>query len=402
MLIQMGEDATPGEVQRVRAIAAGSGRTIREVDGAFVILSDTDATDLGLLELPAVAAVSSFQTPYRLVHRSVRPEGTRVRVGHVEIGGDAFVVAAGPCAVEDARQLDAAADRVAAAGASMLRGGAFKPRTSPYMFQGLHRAGLELLSRAGRRVGLPVVTEVLATEDVGLVADYADMLQIGARNMQNVPLLRAVGSLGKPVLLKRGLSATVEELLLAAEYIALEGNLNIVLCERGIRTFETATRNTLDLGAAALLRDLTHLPVIVDPSHASGRRELVPRMSVAAAATGVSGLLVEVHPHPEHALCDGPQSIPTDAFPGLMAEVQAVLMAQGRRLHAPSDESNVDTQIEIETARLRELDAALVRMIDARVHAGLRIGELRSRIGRPPAPEDDAWGRKVMEIHAAV
>jgi 3-deoxy-7-phosphoheptulonate synthase len=250
----------------------------------------------------------------------------------LEVGGAEFVIAAGPCAVESAAQIRLVAGRVAAAGARLLRGGAFKPRTSPYSFQGLGEKGLRLLSEAGREAGLPTVTEVMTPEDVPLVGAYADALQVGARNMQNFALLKALGSAGKPVLLKRGLSSTVEELLMAAEYVCLHGNPEVILCERGIRTFETATRNTLDFNAVALLKELTHLPVLVDPSHGTGRRNLVGPVSKAAVAVGADGLMVEVHPDPDNALSDGAQSITPNQFVALVREIAPHVLVQGRHL----------------------------------------------------------------------
>ena len=258
---------------------------------------------------------------YRLVARERRPNGTSVRVKELEIGGSELLVAAGPCAIESEAQMLETALAVKRAGANMLRGGAFKPRTSPYAFQGLGLEGLRLLNEAGRMTGLPTVTEVMDPASVGVVCEHADVLQVGARNMQNFDLLKTLGGAGKPVLLKRGLSATIEELLLAAEYVAYHGNPNVILCERGIRTFETATRNTLDLGAVALLKQLTHLPVILDPSHGTGRRELVAPLSKAAAAVGADGLIIEVHPRPEEARCDGAQSLTPAEFSDLVRSV---------------------------------------------------------------------------------
>ena len=282
--------------------------------------------------LAAVLEVRRDSPPYALVSREHRPETSRVRVRDVHLGDTDFVVIAGPCAVEDRATLMSAARAVAGAGATMLRGGAFKPRTSPYSFQGLGREGLELLAEARRATGLPVVTEVVAPEDVELVAEHADMLQIGARNMQNYRLLSAVGDQSHPVLLKRGMMATIEELLLAAEYVLSAGNPRVVLCERGIRTFERATRNTLDVCAVPLLKAETHLPVIVDPSHAAGRRDLVPALARAAVAAGADGLIVEVHPEPERALSDGPQSLTPDSFTKLMKELEILAKAMGRSL----------------------------------------------------------------------
>jgi 3-deoxy-7-phosphoheptulonate synthase len=278
-----------------------------------------------------------------LVARTARPEGSRVLVGGAEIGGPEFIVAAGPCAVETADQMLEAAAGVVVHGARILRGGAFKPRTSPYSFQGLGEQGLRLLADAGRRAGLPTVTEVMTAEDVPLVAQYADALQVGARSMQNFSLLKALGSARKPVLLKRGLSSTIEELLLAAEYVCLHGNPHVILCERGIRTFETATRNTLDLNAVALLKQLTHLPVMVDPSHGTGRRDLVGPMARASAVLGADGLIIEVHPHPDCALSDGPQSITTGDFGMIMRDLKAYLALQGRTIAAVREDYHVTT-----------------------------------------------------------
>ena len=269
------------------------------------------------------------------VLRSARPSGTRVGVGPVEIGGTAFVVAAGPCAVESAAQTEAIAEVVACAGAHLLRGGAFKPRTSPYAFQGLGEPGLSILGRSGARHGLPVVAEVLETSQLASMIDHVDVLQVGARNMQNFALLRALGKVRRPVLLKRGFAATVDEWLLAAEYLLEGGNTQVILCERGIRTFETATRNTLDLASVALVKQLSHLPVLVDPSHATGLRELVIPMTLAAAAAGADGLLVEVHTRPDEALCDGRQALTPELFVELMQRLPAVLQAVGRSLHPP-------------------------------------------------------------------
>jgi 3-deoxy-7-phosphoheptulonate synthase len=278
----------------------------------------------------------------RRVLRSTRPAGTRVTVGSVEVGGPAFVVAAGPCAVETPAQLAEAAAAVANAGGHLLRGGIFKPRTSPYAFQGLGEPGLALLERARVRHGLGLVAEVLDTEQLASMIDHVDMLQVGARNMQNFTLLRALGKVRRPVLLKRGLSATFQEWLLAAEYLLDGGNDQVILCERGIRTFEPAMRNTLDLASVALAKARTHLPVMVDPSHATGMRELVIPMALAAAAAGADGLVVEIHPHPEQALCDGAQALTPELFAELMRRLPSVLSAVGRTLHArPAVAGNV-------------------------------------------------------------
>lgn len=269
-----------------------------------------------------------------LVSRKSRPEGTIVDVNGIHIGSREIVVMAGPCAVEDEEQLSETARNVRAGGASMLRGGAFKPRTSPYSFQGLGREGLEMLERARKQTGLSVVTEVMDTRQVENVSKYADMLQIGSRNMQNFPLLKEVGQSSKPVLLKRGMMATIDEYLHAAEYVLSQGNTRVVLCERGIRTFETSTRYTLDLNAIPLLKERTHLPVIVDPSHGTGIRSLVSPMAKAAVAAGADGLLIEVHYRPEKALCDGSQSLYPEEFNVLMEDLRKVADAIGRSIHA--------------------------------------------------------------------
>lgn len=280
--------------------------------------------------MPGVKEIRPVAPPYPLVSREQHPGPSKVKVDHVTIGGPALVVIAGPCAVESRDQILTVASAVSAAGASMLRGGAFKPRSSPYSFQGLGQAGLELLSEARDATGLRIVTEVVAPDDIGLVARYADVLQVGARNMQNFRLLSAVGEQPHPVLLKRGMMATVEELLLAAEYVVAAGNPRVILCERGIRTFETATRNTLDICAVPVLKEKTHLPVIVDPSHAAGRRELVPALSRAAVAVGADGLIVEVHPDPDTAVSDGRQSMTLDEFAVMMEDVRTIASAVGK------------------------------------------------------------------------
>lgn len=285
--------------------------------------------------LPGVREVRPVAPPYPRVAREAHPEPTVVKVGDVAIGGDEVVVIAGPCAVESEEQVLAAARGVAAAGGRMLRGGAFKPRTSPYAFQGLGVKGLEILASVREATGLPVVTEIVAAEDVADVARLADVLQVGARNMQNFRLLSAVGDQPRPVLLKRGMMSTVEELCCAAEYIVNAGNPRVILCERGIRTFETATRNTLDVSAVPVLRKKTHLPVIVDPSHAAGQTYLVGPLALAGIAAGADGLIVEVHPDPAQALCDGKQALTPDEFAELMQRVRAVAGALGRTCAAP-------------------------------------------------------------------
>ena len=271
----------------------------------------------------------------KLARRDARPERTIVRLASgATFGGDALAIAAGPCSVESREQIEAVAAAVARAGANILRGGAFKPRTSPYAFQGLGQHGLELLRAAADRFGLAVVTEVLDPRDVGAVARHADMLQIGARNMQNFALLREAGECGKPVLLKRGFAATVDEWLMAAEYLLLAGNPNIVLCERGVRSFDPSTRNVLDLSVVPLLAEMTHLPVIVDPSHGTGIARLVEPMALAGIAAGADGLMVEVHPDPANAASDGQQSLTPEAFATLVERLGSVAAAVGRRLPA--------------------------------------------------------------------
>jgi 3-deoxy-7-phosphoheptulonate synthase len=291
-----------------------------------------------LLSFPGVEAVHPVLKPYKLASREFAAEATRVPVGDAELGGEEVVVIAGPCSVEGLDMLRDTARCVADAGARALRGGAFKPRTSPYSFRGMGQEGLEILAQVRSETGLPVVTEVMDTRQVELVASYADVLQVGARNMQNFALLTEVGRLRRPVLLKRGMSATIKDLLLAAEYVMSQGNPNVVLCERGIRTFETATRNTFDLAAIPVLKRETHLPVIADPSHAGGVRRLVEPLSYAAVAAGADGLLIEVHPDPECATSDGEQSLDFGEFRTLMRGVRPFVQA-ARRTLAPAREA---------------------------------------------------------------
>jgi 3-deoxy-7-phosphoheptulonate synthase len=287
---------------------------------------------MALESAPGVESVVPIRQPFKLVGRELKTEKTAIRLDDVVIGGDRFVVMAGPCSVESRTQLLETASAVRKAGAQVLRGGAFKPRTSPYDFQGLEEEGLKILAEARAESGLKICTEVLTPEQVDLVAEYADILQIGARNMQNFALLRRVGRMSKPVLLKRGLAATIRELLMSAEYVVSEGNPNVILCERGIRTFETMTRNTLDMSAVPLLSELSHLPVIVDPSHATGKRSLVGPMSKSAVAAGADGLLIEVHPNPEEAWSDGAQSLTFAEFDELMTVIKRYLAIEERRL----------------------------------------------------------------------
>jgi 3-deoxy-7-phosphoheptulonate synthase len=287
---------------------------------------------LSLQNLECVEAVQRVLQPYKLASRETKPEPTIVPVDGVAVGGRRIVVMAGPCSVESREQVLEVAAKVKAAGASILRGGAFKPRTSPYAFQGLEEEGLRLLAEARRETGLPVVTEVMEPEKVPVVAQYADILQIGARNVQNFSLLRRVAEARKPVLLKRGMATSIQEWLLSAEYILSGGNPHVILCERGIRTFETATRFTMDLNAVPVLKKLTHLPVIVDPSHGTGHWEYVEAMARAAVAAGADGLIIEVHPRPAEALSDGPQSLKPERFAQLMARVRRVAEAVDREV----------------------------------------------------------------------
>jgi len=287
-------------------------------------------SSMGLEVMPGVISVVPIMKPFKLVSREAVGGNSVVKVGNVEVGGRSIALMAGPCAVETPEQMFAAARAVKASGAGILRGGAFKPRTSPYSFQGLEEDGLKILSDAAKQYGLATVTEIIDLQSLDTALKYVDMVQIGARNMQNFRLLQAVGRAGYPVLLKRGLSATMEEWLMAAEYIASEGNASIILCERGIRTFETYTRNTLDLSAVPLVKSLSHLPVVVDPSHATGLRKLVGPMSLAAVAAGADGLIVEVHPEPQKALCDGHQSLSPEEFSKMAGELKTVAAAVGR------------------------------------------------------------------------
>jgi 3-deoxy-7-phosphoheptulonate synthase len=330
MVVVLREDASPdarAEIARLLARAGDAAQPLAD-GAAFRVGAPLPPELAAQLEAhPAVARLAPVTTPYVLASRVAHPQPTRVRVGDVLIGGDQPVVIAGPCAVESEEQVNEAARAARRAGAHLLRGGAFKPRTSPYSFQGLGLRGLELLSQAGRATGLPVVTEVMEPALVEPVAALADVLQVGSRNMQNFPLLRAVGRARRPVLLKRGFAATIEEWLLAAEYILAEGNPDVILCERGVRGFDPQTRNVLDLACVPLLRGLTHLPILVDPSHATGRRDLVLPMGVAAIAAGADGLLVEMHPHPAEALSDAEQAISPGELQRLIARVNAVRAA---------------------------------------------------------------------------
>jgi 3-deoxy-7-phosphoheptulonate synthase len=288
---------------------------------------------LALSSAPGVEEIVRISHPYKLAARSIRPEGTVLDLGKgVMIGGTEVIVAAGPCAVESAEQIASIAASVAKAGAKLLRGGAFKPRSSPYSFQGLGEEGLKMMRDAADKNGLLVVSEVMDPSQIELMLPYVDVLQVGARNMQNYHLLRGLGDVDRPVLLKRGMSGTIEELLLSAEYIMAGGNYKVILCERGIRTFETALRNTMDIAAIPVLKSLSHLPVVADPSHGTGKRDKVTALARAAVAAGADGLIIEVHPDPERALSDGVQSLYPDQFTQLMKEIRAIALAVGRRV----------------------------------------------------------------------
>lgn len=337
MLVIMKDHASSPDIQHIVDLLTEAGAEAHlsqgEVKTVIGVIGDREVIyRLEFEGLPGVERVIRVLKPYKLVSRDFQTEPTVVRVRDTAIGGGAFGVIAGPCSVESEPQMFDVARAVKAAGATMLRGGAFKPRSSPYAFQGLGVEGLKLLRAAGDEVGLPVVTEVLDVRDAAVVADYADILQVGARNMQNFMMLEELGTMDRPVLLKRGLAATIEELLSAAEYILKGGNRNVILCERGIRTFETFTRNTLDLSAVAGLKLLTHLPVIADPSHAAGRRDLIATLSNASVAAGADGLMIEVHPDPEHARCDGPQSLTPPAFAAVMDGLRPRMALEGKTL----------------------------------------------------------------------
>jgi 3-deoxy-7-phosphoheptulonate synthase len=335
LLIVMGAGATADQTEHVVARLAEAGVSSRVATGrdATVIgaIGERDLlASLPLEAYPGVEHVVPIVKPYRLVSRELAADPTVIEVDGRKIGDSFFGLIAGPCTVEYREQTMETARAVAAAGATMLRGGAYKPRTSPYTFQGLGAAGLDILAEARAETGLPLVTELLDPRDVEAVIEIVDVIQIGARNMQNFTLLSEAGRAAKPVLLKRGPSASIEELLMAAEYVMKEGNERVILCERGIKTFETALRYTLDLGAVPVLKHETHLPVIVDPSHAAGRRDLVLPLARAAVAAGADGIIVESHPRPEEALCDGPQQIPTDQFGEFAREVIAVVELMGK------------------------------------------------------------------------
>jgi len=338
MLVVMSQTASDADIQRVIGTIEEMGYEARPIPGrqrtAIGLIGNDGKVDGTRLEsLPEVSQVIHVSQPYKQVSREWRADPTVVRLPNgIEIGGNAVVIMAGPCSVEGEAQIIEIAHRVKAAGATILRGGAFKPRTSPYAFQGLGKEGLRLLALARQETGLAIVTEALETDTVELVAEHADIIQIGARNMQNYPLLRRAGRTGKPVLLKRGLSATIKELLLSAEYILAEGNPDVILCERGIRSFDDQTRNLLDLTAVPVVKALSHLPIIADPSHGTGVRSKVTPMARAAIAAGADGLIVEVHPNPDRALSDGAQSLWPAQFEEMLTQVGTIASAIGREV----------------------------------------------------------------------
>lgn len=337
MIIVMSQGAKGKEVQQVEDrlrelgfathVIVGEEKTVIGAIGDKSVLNSE-----GIINMPGVENVVPIMKPYKLVGRELKKERSVIQIGDTKIGGTDLVVMAGPCAVESEGQLLEAAHAVKNAGANILRGGAFKPRTSPYAFQGLEKEGLKMLAEARRQTGLSIVTEAVDPRDVALVAEYADIIQIGARNMQNFRLLREVGQTGKAVLLKRGMSATIEDWLMAAEYIMAAGSHDVILCERGIRTFETAVRNTLDISAVPVVKELSHLPVIIDPSHATGYAKYVGPLAKSALAVGADGLMIEVHPNPSRALCDGPQSLNPGQFAALMQDLQGLAGHIGKRI----------------------------------------------------------------------
>jgi 3-deoxy-7-phosphoheptulonate synthase len=331
MIISMKPHATRAEIDHVCERIREFGYKVHSIEGegrvviGVVGVGDVTACLESLEATPGVESAVRISAPYKFVSREFKKEHSVFRVDGHELGGDDFIVMAGPCSVESERQIMETAEAVAEAGAKVLRGGAFKPRTSPYDFQGLELEGLKLLRKAKEATGLGIITEIMSDRDVAMVAEYTDVMQVGARNMQNFALLKTLGTCGRPVMLKRGMSSTIKELLMSAEYVVAHGNPNVILCERGIRTFETATRNTCDIAAVPVLNELTHLPVILDPSHATGKRSLVPALARAGVAIGADGLIVEVHPCPEKAVSDGAQSLTLDGFRAMMRDLQPYL-----------------------------------------------------------------------------
>lgn len=336
MVVVLNNGADPKQVKNLKSWLLSLGIQIHTSVGEYQtvlgLIGDTSRVDIDLIEsLDIVQSVKRITEPYKNTNRKFHPDNTVVDVSGVKIGGGHFQIIAGPCSVESPEQVLMVAEAVKKSGAKLLRGGAFKPRTSPYAFQGMKAEGIELLTHAREKTGMPIVTELMDGSHLHLF-EHVDMIQVGARNMQNFELLKLLGKTKKPILLKRGLANTLQELLMSAEYIMSGGNENIVLCERGIRTFETATRNTLDLSAVPVLREMTHLPIIVDPSHALGISRFVKPMAMAAAAAGADGLMIEVHNDPQNALCDGPQSQTIEAFDDIVSSVKKILEATGRTL----------------------------------------------------------------------
>ena len=367
MVVVLKREATAAEIENVIQRAKAMGAQTQPIYGQdhTVIALLGDLTQVRRETFDVIAGVQKtvrIQEPYKLASRSTNPEGTVIDVGGVRFGADDVVVMAGPCSVESREQIIQTAIAVKEAGASVLRGGAFKPRTSPYSFQGLGEEGLKYLAEAREVTGLPVISEVMTVEAIDLVAEYVDILQIGARNMQNYGLLQAVGKTQKPVMLKRGISGEIQELLMCAEYILSNGNMQVMLCERGIRTYETATRNTFDLNAIPVLKRASHLPVVADPAHGTGDWELVPPMSLAAVAAGADALILEVHPDPESALSDGDQSLKPQRFADLMCGLRKVAGAVGRTIATPADpdSSSMPGSNEALYANGREKKAELV------------------------------------------
>jgi 3-deoxy-7-phosphoheptulonate synthase len=342
MIVSIRPHSSREEIDQVRARIEEFGLKVHSIYGeervviGVVGIGDAVQACLESLEaMPQVEKAVRISAPYKFVSKEFRAAKTEIQVGRTVIGGDQFVVIAGPCSVEGERQILESAEIAARHGARLLRGGAFKPRTSPYDFQGMAEEGLKLLAKAREATGLAIVTEVMSDADVPMVAEYADVLQIGARNMQNFALLKTVGRCGRPILLKRGMSATVKELLMSAEYIVAHGNPDVILCERGIRTFETVTRNTCDIGAIAALQEMTHLPILLDPSHATGKRSLVEPVAKAGVAVGADGLIVEMHPQPEKAWSDGAQSLSPEEFARMMRNLQPYIEIWKQERAAP-------------------------------------------------------------------
>jgi 3-deoxy-7-phosphoheptulonate synthase len=340
MIVVMKVGSSQGEIGRVKKRIEDAGLKAHISEGVehtvIGVLGQVFPELRDVLELlPGVDQVILVSKPYKLTSREFHPRDTIVKINGVAIGGNEIVIMAGPCAIESEDQLLATAHAVKAAGAIILRGGAFKPRTSPYQFRGLGESGLKILAQAGKETQMPIITEVMSPDHVDLVVKYADILQIGARNMQNFALLDEVGKTKKPVLLKRGLASSIQEWLLAAEYVLAQGNEQVILCERGIRTFETSTRNTMDVSAIPIIEKVSHLPIIADPSHATGKWYLVPPLALAAVAAGADGLLIEVHPNPDLALADGPQSLTFENFRLLMSQLLPIAKARNRKLATP-------------------------------------------------------------------